>query len=138
MSQEHIYNLCNVRHAAVTSSVHIIRCRWRPLAQYYLHGTLRSSSCIRVVCKPNTIEDHMLYHATVVSRCTRKCAYPRQQSFAICCGRRYALDGQTQKFKSALKHRPRVGWTRTQQQKVLLLFGSAVTQSHKHSSTTIK
>ena len=31
-----------------TSSVHI-RCRWRPLAQYCLHGTLRPSSCTRVV-----------------------------------------------------------------------------------------
>ena len=35
-----------------TSSVHIIRCRWRPLAKYCWHG----------------LEDHVLYHATVVSR----------------------------------------------------------------------
>ena len=32
-----------------TSSVYIIRCRWRPLAQQCLHGTLRPSSFVRVV-----------------------------------------------------------------------------------------
>ena len=49
VSREHICSLCNVRRAPVTSSIYIIRCRWRPLAQYCLHGMLRPSSCIRVV-----------------------------------------------------------------------------------------
>ena len=49
------------------------------------------------LCKPQTIEDHVLYHAAVVSRCTRSCAYPQQQSFAMCRGR--APDKRTQKFK---------------------------------------
>ena len=44
----YICSLSNVRRTAVTSSVQIICC-WRPLAQYCLHGTLRSSSCIRAV-----------------------------------------------------------------------------------------
>ena len=49
VSREHICSLSNVRRAAVTSSVSIIGCRWRSLAQYCLHGTWRPSSCIRVV-----------------------------------------------------------------------------------------
>ena len=51
------------------------------------------------LCKPQTIEDHVLYHAAVVSRYTRSCAYPQQQSFfAMCRGR--APDKRTQKFKN--------------------------------------
>ena len=42
VSREHICSFCIVRRAAVTSSVHIIRCCWRPLAQYCLHGPLRA------------------------------------------------------------------------------------------------
>ena len=40
------------------------------------------------LCKPHTIEDHVLCHATVVSinRRTRRGAYPQQQSFAVCRG----------------------------------------------------
>ena len=57
------------------------------------------------LCKPQTIKDYVLYHATVVRRCTRYCVYPRQQSFAMCCGRRRAPDGGTQNFKSTFKHR---------------------------------
>ena len=57
------------------------------------------------LCKPQTIKDYVLYHATVVRRCTRYCTYPRQQSFAMCCGRRRAPDGGTQNFKSTFKHR---------------------------------
>ena len=49
VSRELICSLCNVRRTAVTSSVRIIRCCKRPLAQYCLHRTLRPSSCIRVV-----------------------------------------------------------------------------------------
>ena len=50
VSREHICSLRNVRREAVTTSaVHIIIiCRWRPLAQYCLHGTLRPLSYIRV------------------------------------------------------------------------------------------
>ena len=44
----YICSLCHVRRTAVTFSLQV-RCCWRPLAQYRLHGTLRSSSCIRVV-----------------------------------------------------------------------------------------
>ena len=53
------------------------------------------------LCKPQTVEDHVLYHAAVVSRCTRLCAYPQQQSFAMCRWR--APDERTQKFKKKLK-----------------------------------
>ena len=49
------------------------------------------------LCKPQTIEDHVLYHAAVVSRCTRYCAYPQQHSFAMC--RERAPDERTQKLK---------------------------------------
>ena len=41
-------SLYNVRRTAVTFSVQI-RCCPRPFTQYCLHGTLRPSSCIRVV-----------------------------------------------------------------------------------------
>ena len=68
VSRENICSLCSVRRAAVTSPVQIIRCCWRPLAQYCLHG-LRAASVW--LCKPQTIEDQVLYHATVVSWCTR-------------------------------------------------------------------
>ena len=47
--REHIGSLCNVRRATVTSPVQTVRCCWRPLAQYCLHGTLQPLSCIRVV-----------------------------------------------------------------------------------------
>ena len=40
VSRENISSLCSVRRAAVTFPVQIIRCCWRPLAQYCLHGTL--------------------------------------------------------------------------------------------------
>ena len=63
-------------------------------SKYSLHGTLWPSRCMWV-CKPQTIGDHVLYHATVVCRCTRSCAYPQQQSFAVYCGRRRAPDGRT-------------------------------------------
>ena len=36
--------------------------------------------------KSKTIKDYVLYHATIVSKCTRQCAYPQQQSCAMCCG----------------------------------------------------
>ena len=49
VSREHICGVCNVRRAAITPSVQIVRCCWRPLAQYYLRGTLRPSSYIHVV-----------------------------------------------------------------------------------------
>ena len=32
-----------------------------------LHGTVRSASCLLVLCKLHTIEDHVLCHATVMS-----------------------------------------------------------------------
>ena len=65
------------------------------------------------LCKPQTIEDHVLYHAAVVSRCTRQCAYPQQQSFAMCRGR--APDERTQKLKTKTKKdNPRVqAWMTT-------------------------
>ena len=51
VSREHICSFCNVLRALVyVVGTHNIRCRWRPLAQqYWLHGTWRPSSCIRVV-----------------------------------------------------------------------------------------
>ena len=52
VSREQICGFCNVRRAAVDvfGTVHVIRCRWRPLArQFYLHGTLWPSGCFRVV-----------------------------------------------------------------------------------------
>ena len=68
VSRENIASLRSVRRAAATFSVQIIRCCWRPLAQYSLHG-LRAAFVW--LCKPQTIEDHVLYPATIVSRCTR-------------------------------------------------------------------
>ena len=69
VSRENICSLRSVRRAAVTSSVtFIIRCCWRPLANNCLYG-LRAAFV--GLCKPQTIEDHVLYHVTVVSRCTR-------------------------------------------------------------------
>ena len=54
VSRENICSLCNVRRAAVTSSVQIIICCWRPPAQFCLHYTLRPSSCIHVAVQaPN-------------------------------------------------------------------------------------
>ena len=50
VSREHITSFCNVLRALVyVVGTHNIRCRWRPLAQYCLHGTWWPSSCIRVV-----------------------------------------------------------------------------------------
>ena len=68
VSRENISSLRSVRRAAATSSVQIIRCCWRPLAQYCLHS-LRAAFVW--LCKPQTNEDHVLYPATIVSRCTR-------------------------------------------------------------------
>ena len=50
VSREHVCSFCNVLRALVyVLGAHNIRCRWRSLAQYCLHGTWRPSSCIRVV-----------------------------------------------------------------------------------------
>ena len=72
MSQEHICSLCNVRRTAVTCSVQ----------KGAVGGRLYSTVCMARggmlaafvwLGKPKTIEDHVLYHATVVSsRCTRQ------------------------------------------------------------------
>ena len=110
VSREDICSLCNVRGAAVTSSAH----RLLDAVGVRLHSTVFTAryglrAAFVWLCKPQTFEDHVLYHATVVSRCTRKYSYPQQQSFVMCCGRRRALDVRTQKFKSAFKHRPPVG-----------------------------
>ena len=55
VSREDICSLCNVCCAAVTSSLQIIRCCWKLLAQYCFHGTLRPSSCIRVAVHVDTL-----------------------------------------------------------------------------------
>ena len=62
-----------------------------------LHSTVCMARCglpaaFVWLCKPETIEDHVLYHATVASRCTRQRAYPEQQSFALCCGWQHCLN----------------------------------------------
>ena len=71
VSREHICRLCNVRRAAITSSVHTLL----NAVGGRLHSTVCMARCgLRAafvwLCKTETIEDHMLYHATVVSRCT--------------------------------------------------------------------
>ena len=71
VSREHISSLCNVRRAAVTSSVQI-RCCGRPLAQSVCMARCGLRAAFVWLCKSKTIEDHVLYHATVVSRCTSK------------------------------------------------------------------
>ena len=73
VSREHICSLCNVRRTAVTSSVHII-CL---LEATCLDSTVCMARCgLRAefmwLCKSETIEDHVLYNVTVVSRCTSK------------------------------------------------------------------
>ena len=55
----------------VTSSIHIMCC-WGPLARRCLNGTLWPASSILWLCKSHTIEDDVLCHATVISRCTRR------------------------------------------------------------------
>ena len=62
-----VCSLGSVRRAAVTSSVQIIRCRCRAVCM--VNCGLRAAFVW--LCKPQTIEDHVLYHAAVVSRCTR-------------------------------------------------------------------
>ena len=82
------------------------------------------------LCKPQTIGDHVLYHAAVVSRCTRSCAYPQQQSFAMCRGR--APDERTQKFKHfSSKDNPRVqAWMTTVSQ--IIFFRSKTDLVYRH------
>ena len=54
-----------------------------------LHGTVRPASCIRVfgwLCKLHTIEDHVLCHATVVSRTDLlKAEESRASARTYCC-----------------------------------------------------
>ena len=70
VSREHSCSLCNVRRTAVTSSVQI-RCCWRPLAQYCLHGTLRPWSCIRVVVQVRNDRRPRASPRQGQNRCTR-------------------------------------------------------------------
>ena len=74
MAREHICSLCNVRRTAVvtTFSVQITGYMLFGVActQYCLHGTLRLQDAFKWLCMSEMIEDHLLYHATVVSRCT--------------------------------------------------------------------
>ena len=68
----------NTSVAFATCVVQQLRPRYRSdVVGGHLLSTVCTACCgVRVtfvwLCKPKTIEDHMLYHATVVSRCTSK------------------------------------------------------------------
>ena len=72
VAREHILcSLCNVHHR---TAVTFLMYRLYVVEGHYLHSTVYIARYgLRVafvwLCKSQTIEDHVLYHATVVSRC---------------------------------------------------------------------
>ena len=72
VSRKDICSLCNVRGAAVTSSAQ----RLLDAVGGRLHSTVFMAryglrAAFVWLCKPQTFEDHVLYHTTVINRCTR-------------------------------------------------------------------
>ena len=72
VTQEHICSSCNVRRVATTGSryrLDFVRGHWDTTTCTARCG-LRAA--FAWLCKSEKIKDHVLYHTTVVSRCTRK------------------------------------------------------------------